>query len=151
MAKKTEKKEVGRPSKYKPEYCAQLVSHMAEGLSFESFAGVLEVSKQTIYDWTEANKDFLDAKEVGTEKSRIFWEKLGIDHIINKSDSYGEGQSTSRSLNSSAWIFNMKNRFKWRDKQPDEADTIINNVTNMSDEDLDAKINEKMKKMGEKK
>ncbi len=136
---------VGRPSKYKPEYCDELLAHMEKGFSYESFAGHIGVSKQTIYTWEQQHPEFLDAKEVGIEKSRIFWESVGINHIVNTSNSFGEGQSESRSLNASVWIFNMKNRFKWRDKQPDETDVVVNNVTNMSDDDLDRRISEKMK------
>ena len=32
-----ERNPVGRPTKYKPEYCEMLIEHMSEGLSFESF------------------------------------------------------------------------------------------------------------------
>lgn len=142
---------VGRPSKYKPEYCEQLLKHMSEGLSFESFAGVIEVSNKTLYAWAEQFPEFLHAKEIGTDKSRIFWESLGINHIINKSDSESTagmgGSSKSRSLNASVWIFNMKNRFQWRDKQPGEADVVVNNLTTLSDEEIDARL-EKLK--GEK-
>jgi DNA-binding transcriptional regulator YiaG len=44
----------GRPTKYKRDYCAMLISHLKDGLSFESFGGVLGVSKQTLYDWEKA-------------------------------------------------------------------------------------------------
>lgn len=96
----------GRPTSYKEEYCEQLIKHMAEGLSFESFAGAVGVSKQTLYDWAAANPEFLDAKQRGFEVSRLTWERIGLK--ITKA---GEGNAT-------AFIFNMKNRFKeeWRDK-----------------------------------
>ena len=127
---KKDKQLKGRPTSYKPEYCNQLIEHMARGLSYESFAGSIGVSKQTIYDWEKVNKEFLDAKEIGLEKSRIFWEEIGIDHIINVSESFGkDAGSKSTSLNSTVWIFNMKNRFGWRDKQPDEQDNININFT----------------------
>lgn len=110
---------VGRPTKYKKEYCKMLIDHMEQGLSFEAFAGVVSVSKQTLYDWEKAHPEFLDAKRQGFQKCRLFWEKLGLDNIIN--ESFGKGQS--RSLNASVWIFNMKNRFpdEWRDKQEVET------------------------------
>lgn len=140
MAKKKEKPEkikavvdpVGAPSKYKPEYCQQLIEHMAEGLSFESFAGIIEVNRDSLYEWIKVHQEFSDAKKIAVDKSLHFWEKLGLNNIINisESESQGEGfgRSSSRSLNSSVWIFNMKNRFGWRDKQPDE-DSININVT----------------------
>lgn len=141
MADKKPKK-VGRPTKYKPEYCQMLIAHMNKGLSFESFAGVIDTTKKTLYSWTEEYQEFLNAKEIGTEKSRIFWENLGVNHIINRSDSEFQGGSSSRSLNASVWIFNMKNRFGWRDKQPGEADVVVNNFASMTDEQIDARLAE---------
>ncbi len=47
-------------------------------------------------------------------------------------------------------IFCLKNLCGWRDKQPDETDVIVNNNTNyqtIPDDDLDKKIEEKMKKL----
>ena len=97
----------GRPTEYKPEYCQQLIDHMAEGFSFESFAGLLGVSKQTIYNWLEHFPEFVDAKKAGFEASRLTWEKIG-----KKIADEGSGNAT-------AFIFNMKNRFRedWNDKQ----------------------------------
>ncbi len=101
---------VGRPSEFKQEYCDQLINHMASGLSFEAFAGFLSVSKQTLYNWADANSEFLDAKRIGTEKCRLYWEQLGVEHIVN---------SDKTSLNTGVYVFNMKNRFpeEWKDKK----------------------------------
>jgi len=99
---------VGRPTSYKQEYCEMLISHMEEGLSFEAFAGVLSVSKQTLYTWTEAHSEFMDAKRVATQKSRVFWERAGLQGMFmgGKEDPF----------NATVWVFNMKNRFNWRDR-----------------------------------
>lgn len=96
----------GRPTDYKPEYCQMVIDHMAEGFSFEAFAGLIGVCKQTIYNWLEQHPDFVDAKKKGFEASRMFWEKIGINQAKT-----GEGSAT-------AFIFNMKNRFKedWNDR-----------------------------------
>ena len=145
---------MARPTLYESKFCELLIEHMAQGLSFESFAGTIGVSRRVLWDWEKQNPDFLHAKEVGLEKSRIFWERLGIDHIINKSDSEsfggGGGNSSSRSLNASVWIFNMKNRFAWRDKQPDEHDVVINNLDQKTDEEIDNRIQELIAKHGTK-
>lgn len=101
-----EKKKVGRPSTYKPEYCEQLIEHMSQGLSFESFAGRINTTKQTLYTWTQQYPDFLDAKKRGEEKSREVWEKMGM-----------KGMWSGKKFNPTVWIFNMKNRFGWRDQQ----------------------------------
>ena len=113
---------VGRPSKFKKEYCNELVDHMEKGLSFESFAAVINVNRDTLYEWAKVHSEFSDAQKLGQEKSRLFWEQKGIDGLFN--ESFGEGQG-SRSLNATVWIFNMKNRFGWRDKQPGEEDKTI--------------------------
>lgn len=115
----------GRPTKYKPEYCEQLIEHMANGFSFEAFAGVVGTSNKTLYSWAEKNEQFLHAKEEGFAKSRAFWEQIGINQA-----KHGEGNAT-------AFVFNMKNRFpkEWRDKQEIQQETKIKVVPDFSDGD----------------
>lgn len=115
----------GRPTVYDPKYCQMLIEHMAQGYSFESFGGLTGHSKQTLYEWAAKFEEFGDAKSQGTALSRLFWERLGIEHILNVNETEyekGASRSKSKSLNSTVWIFNMKNRFGWRDKQPDEEE-----------------------------
>lgn len=142
----------GRPSLYRPEYCQMLIAHMSEGLSFETFAATIKTHRDTLYEWEKTHQDFSDAKKAAIEACQLYWEKLGKDHIINKSDSESSfgmgGSSKSRSLNAAIWVFNMKNRFKWRDKQPDESEVVVNNYNNLSDTDIDARIKELEKKVG---
>ena len=147
-------KTLGRPTKYDENYCQMLIDHMDQGLSFETFAAVIKVNQDTLHEWVKVHPSFSEAKKVAFNKCLLFWEKLGIDHIINTSDSESQGEgvgsSKSRSLNSAVWVFNMKNRFKWRDKQPDEADVVVNNVNNLSDDELDKKLNEKLNQQKKK-
>jgi hypothetical protein len=105
----------GRPTKYTEEYCQLLIDHMAEGLSFEAFAGKVSTTKKTLYNWCESYPDFLHAKEIGTEKCRIFWEELGRDHVVSRTIPGVE----STALNTGVYVFNMKNRFpeEWKDKK----------------------------------
>lgn len=142
MAKKaakapTEKRPVGRPPEFKPEYCQMLIDFQAQGFSFEAFAGHLGVSTRTVYDWLEHFPEFSHAKDIALNRSRVFWEKLGVDHIINKSDSEsfggGGGTSKSRSLNASIWIFNMKNRFGWRDRFDVQVEAGVSLLDAMDD------------------
>lgn len=109
----------GRPTDYKPEYCQMLIDHMAEGFSFESFAAVVKVNRDTLYNWVAIHPDFSDAKKAGFDESRLTWEKIGRD-IAKK----GEGNAT-------AFIFNMKNRFRedWNDKQTIEHQGAKVNVS----------------------
>lgn len=92
---------------YKKIYCKKLIEHMENGLSYESFAGSLGVARQTLYNWEEKHKEFKLAHEIGVAKSQLFWEELGIKGtagFVNK-------------FNALSWLFNMKNRFDWKDKK----------------------------------
>jgi DNA-binding XRE family transcriptional regulator len=86
-------------------YCQALVRWCKKGLSYESFASACNVSEQTLYDWEKAHPEFLEAKKIGYPHCRAFWERAGI----------------AGKIPAGTWIFNMKNRFGWRDKSPEES------------------------------
>jgi len=118
----------GRPSKYKPEFCELLIEHMSKGLSFESFSAIAEVNQDTLHEWVKVHEEFSESKKMAFANCQLFWEKLGVENILNVSESSGRGDDAyhkSSTLNASIWIFNMKNRFKWRDKQPGEEDKKV--------------------------
>lgn len=98
----------------------------------ESFAALVGVNRDTLYEWNKTYSEFADVVKEGTALSLLYWEKIGVQGMIGQIDKF----------NASVYIFNMKNRFKWRDKQPDEAEVIVNNVAQLSDEELDARIKE---------
>jgi|SRR3954464_5532491 hypothetical protein len=106
---------MGKPTKYKPEFCERLITHMSQGLSFESFAGSLSVCKQTVYNWRKLQKDFGIAFGIGIEKSRLFWERKGLEALHDKS------------INPAIWIFTMKCRFRdeWGEKLPEKSDESV--------------------------
>lgn len=109
------KSNAGRPSSYDPAYCKLLINHMGAGFSFESFAGVLGVSRDTLYFWAKRFPEFSDAKEIGFGKCQRKWEEIGLAGSIGISE-LKDGTKLGR-FSSAAWIFNMKNRFDWRDKR----------------------------------
>lgn len=86
-----------------------LIEHMANGLSFESFGAIVDASKETLYSWAEKHSDFLDAKRLGTQKCRIFYEQAGVDGMKAKIPFF----------NDRIWRLNMINRFRdeWIDHQ----------------------------------
>jgi hypothetical protein len=126
MAKKIKEeiqsRPIGRPSKYKPEFCQLLIDHMADGFTFESFAGVAEVDRDTIYEWVDAHSDFSDAKKVGRARQLYANEKL-----IKDIAKFGDGNAT-------AAIFILKNCHPkdWRDRR--EID--LSPPKNMSKEEI---------------
>ena len=92
---------------YDPAYCDKVTAHMSKGFSFESFAATLNCSLQTIRTWVQSRDDFFEARERGYIASQKFWEELGINGASGR----------IKEFNVTCWIFNMKNRFGWRDRQ----------------------------------
>ena len=105
MAKKSPAK-VGRPTKYKPEYCEKLVEHMQQGFSFESFASVAKTCKDTVYHWVNQHPEFSEAKKRGTAHLEIFYTRMGMNLAQGE---YKNGSAT-------AWIYLTKNILKWTDR-----------------------------------
>lgn len=106
---------LGRPSEFKEEYCEMLVEHLSKGLSFSSFAGVIGVCEDTVYRWAKEHPTFSESKKIGWPKSKLMWEQMGIDGA----------NGTLEKFNTGAWIFNLKNRFGWKDKTETELTTKI--------------------------
>jgi hypothetical protein len=101
----------GRPSKYKKEFCDELIAHMAQGLSFESFAAKVDANPDTLFTWAKRHREFSEAKKKGTARSLLFWETMGRNGAAGKIKGFVPAP----------WIFNMKNRFGWRDRQEDDS------------------------------
>lgn len=99
---------MARPTKYKKEFCEKLVKHLSDGFSFESFAGLVDVCEDTIYEWCNKHPEFSEAKKRGYAKNRLWWETQGNGNLLT---------DKNKSFNSTVWIFNMKNRHGWRDKK----------------------------------
>jgi len=128
----------GRPTKYRSEYCKMLIDHMTSGLSYQSFAAVVNVNIDTLYEWEKNNKDFSDAKRVGFTNNLHFWEKLGVLGAAGK----------VKGFNVTSWIFNMKNRHGWRDRVSLDVDAKVD-VT-LSPEERKRKIAEYERKREKK-
>ena len=96
---------IGRPSKYKPEMCTQVIKLMKEGASKTEVAAELGINKDTLYEWEKAHTEFSDTIKRGVQLSQAWWEKKGRTNLENKNFNYV------------GWYMNMKNRFAWKDKQ----------------------------------
>ena len=101
----TPKKDIGRPSKYKPAYCAEVVDFLAQGYSVSAFAGEIGVAASTVKLWAKDIPEFSDAVKKGQAKAIAFWERATIKLAMS-----GEGNAT-------ACIFGLKNRAsdEWAD------------------------------------
>jgi hypothetical protein len=110
---KKEKNNTGRPTMYRPEYCQKLIDHMASGKSYETFGYKVGVNRSTVYKWEKKHPEFVDAKKAAFDASLDFWENAGIQGMFMG--------GKDNPFNSTVWVFNMKNRFNWRDKVESEV------------------------------
>lgn len=116
---------VGRPSKYDPKFCEEVVEFMRQGYSKEATAAQLGINKSTLYEWVEKHEAFSNAVKEGETLSLLFWEKTGMAGMLGKLPGF----------NATTWIFNMKNRHGWSDRkdvnvggQEDNPLEVIHNI-----------------------
>jgi hypothetical protein len=64
----------GRPSKYSPHYCDEVIECMGRGLSLTAFAGTIGVAKDTVYEWCVHHPEFSDAVKIAKAKRLLFLE-----------------------------------------------------------------------------
>lgn len=104
-----EPKANGRPSLYKEEYCQGVISHMSEGYTFESYAGVIGVNRDTLYHWRHEYPSFSDAVKAARQMQLRANEKMMRDIAMGR----------IRNANATAAIFIMKNCHPdiWRDRR----------------------------------
>jgi transposase len=68
---------VGRPSKYKPEYCEQVLQLGAKGKSPAQIAAHFHITRQTLENWATNHSDFLAALRLSNVYSQAYWENVG--------------------------------------------------------------------------
>jgi len=112
----TKTRATGRPSLYLPEYCDKLINHMAGGLSFETFAGTVNVCSETLYEWVRVHKDFSLAYKKGTDKRKLFGESVYRAAMLSMPFKLGGVDIHPKDMNPTLLIFYLK-QLGWRDKQ----------------------------------
>lgn len=109
------KKATGRPTLYRPEYCEMLIKHGDEGKSFESFGGVIKVSKEALNLWTKEHPEFMRARKIARVCAQNRLESIGLGLMKGE---YG------RDAQATPWIFTMRNIAGWRDQPIVEDDAV---------------------------
>lgn len=90
---------LGRPSEYRPEFCEQVLDLGRQGKSVVQMACHFDVVKQTLFNWTDAHPDFLDAFTRAKQLSQDWWETKG------------QGGLEGSGFNASLWSRSMAARF----------------------------------------
>lgn len=105
---------VGRPSKYKTEYCERTIQLGKLGKSIEQIACELDVSTRTMFEWRDVHPEFSHALEQAKEFEQNWWETIAQTHMI-------EEQGAAK-LNASIWSRSMAARFpkKYRESTKHE-------------------------------
>lgn len=123
--------DVGRPTKYKEEYCQTVIPFMSQGYSTKAFAGSIGVSLATVYTWMDTYPEFLEAVKSGQAASAMWWEDT-----LRKNAATGEGSAAS-------CIFGVKNRSQeeWKDRHEvdhSNSDGSMKPVSRVTIEVIDA-------------
>lgn len=114
-------------SKYKEEYCVQLLDHCATGRSIESFCSVINSIPEALAFWANKYPEFEVCMRVSYWKSFYWWEEQAIKDQENIKE--------FKTLNPQLYMAVMKNRFKWRDS----ADDLMLAIGKMSDQELEVR------------
>jgi transposase len=103
-----EKRPVGRPTKYRPEFCERVIEMGKYGASKHEMAAKLDIHYDNFKEWQEKHPEFHVAVKQSLYYSQAWWEENGRTATFGGCDGF----------NATSYIFNMKNRFKedWRDR-----------------------------------
>lgn len=112
-------------SKYKEEYCVQLLDHCASGRSIESFCAVINSIPEALAYWANKYPEFEVCLRVAYWKSYYFWES----QVIEDQNHISEMKTLSPKLFDSI----MRNRFKWTDS----ANDLMMAIGRMTDAELE--------------
>ena len=108
---KPAKRPVGRPTKYKPEYCEQIIQLGKEGKSIAQMASFFDVDKASIFDWAASHEDFSTALARARVHSQNWWEDKAQQNLA------------SRDFNAQLWLKSVASRF--RDDYTERTQTEI--------------------------
>lgn len=112
----------GRPSKLEPQMIEQIRKLAAKGFTIEEIADFLEINWRTIYNWRDKHPEVDQALSIAGEAAdarvqhSLYKQALGYYALDGKGERIFVPPSTT------AAIFWLKARQKWRDRYPDDED-----------------------------
>jgi hypothetical protein len=65
----------GRPSKYDPAFCQQMIDYCSDGASLTSFSASIGVARRTLFNWAEQHADFAEAIDIAKACACSWWEE----------------------------------------------------------------------------
>jgi hypothetical protein len=143
-----EKKKVGPPFKYDPQFHPQeLTALMAKGYKDVEIFTEWNIARDTFYRWRREHEDFAEAYERGLPAAEKAWEDIGKAGMMGQ----------IRGFNAAVWFGFMKKKFpEW--KEANSNGVVVNNNTvngnvsffqGKSDQELKAFIKNNLKALEE--
>jgi len=119
----------GRPTLYRPEYCAAAIECMGQGYDLTAFAGSIGMTRDTVYRWMTEHADFSDAVQVGKARRMLALQNKLL--------------TTAMGVGVTAAIFALKNAAPddWQDRYNTET-KITHKIEQVPDSELLAIINQ---------
>lgn len=125
------KNKVGRPTKYKDEYCELAFNYCLLGATDEDLARFFDVDESTINRWKIEHDEFCESIKKGKDEAdalvarSLYQRAIGYQYLEKKRESSDQGgvkdSVTTKEVvpDTTAQIFWLKNRQPklWRDKQ----------------------------------
>jgi hypothetical protein len=108
----------GRPTKYTEDMPERAYKVLSKGEGMASVAVELGVSKETVYQWASEKEEFSAAIKKGRAASEKVWEEIGRQQALGNSNG-----------STAAWIFMMKNKFKWTNREEVTQDVGANTAS----------------------
>lgn len=90
----------GRPTKYDPAFCEQIVEMGKAGFSYAEMANAFDVVRETLTEWTKVHPEFSAAVTRAKSASLAWWENEARNGI-NKGSAF----------NAALWAKSMSGRF----------------------------------------
>ncbi len=94
------KRPVGRPSKYKPEYCDIVLALGKEGYSVAEIAAHFEVDKASLYRWQQEDENFALSMARAKSFEQAWFEREARSNMKN------------RDFNANLWYRSAASRFR---------------------------------------
>jgi hypothetical protein len=105
------KRPVGRPSRYHPSMCEQVIRLGENGNSETQIAVKLGVDRVTMLGWAETHPEFSTSLNIARDSAKAWWEDMGMIGLV------------SERFNTGVWSKSMSARF--RDEYVDRKQTEI--------------------------
>lgn len=100
-------------TKYLKKYCERVVALGRMGYHHEEMAADLGISRKTLHNWRVERPEFAEAMDLADTFSQAWWAS------IPRREAMGEIEE----VNSTKWVFTMKNKAGWTDKVEQKVET----------------------------